>query len=94
VTATPTPVPLLDPEGDDAWRGVAAEDRTDISAGVGLRLQARSRRLLRSLVRPHRGTALLAGIVVVLSELAVVPRDVGDMPGRVDGLQGGPPGSV
>ena len=70
MTATPTPVPLLDPEGDDAWRGVAAEDRTDISAGVGLRLQARSRRLLRSLVRPHRGTALLAGIVVVLSELA------------------------
>ena len=36
MTATPTPVPLLDPEADDAWRGVAAEDRTDISAAVGL----------------------------------------------------------
>ncbi len=65
-----TPVPLLDPESDDAWRGVAAEDRTDISAAVGLKLQARSRRLLGSLIRPHRGLAVLASFVVVLSELA------------------------
>ena len=45
---------LLEPEADDAWRGVAAEDTEDISAAVGLKLQARSRRLLRSLVRPQR----------------------------------------
>ncbi len=65
-----TPLPLLDPESDDAWRGVAAEDRTDISASVGMKLQARSRRLLGSLVRPHRGLAVLAACVVVFSELA------------------------
>ena len=67
-SSTSTPV-VLDPEADDAWRGVAAED-TDVSATVGLKLQARSRRLLGSLIRPHRWWALLAGFVVVLSEIA------------------------
>ncbi len=65
-----TPIPDLDPDADDAWRGVAAEDTENVSAGVGLKLQARSRRLLGSLVRPYRWWALLAGCVVVLSELA------------------------
>ena len=41
-----------------------------MSEAVGLKLQARSRRLLGSLVRPHRWWALLAGVVVVISELA------------------------
>jgi ABC-type multidrug transport system fused ATPase/permease subunit len=65
-----TPLPDLEPDADDAWRGVAAEDTDDVSAGVGLRLRARSRRLLGSMVRPYRWWALLAGIVVVISELA------------------------
>ncbi len=56
---TTTPV-VLDPEADDAWRGVAAEDSTDTTAAVGVKLQARSRRLLGSLIRPHRWWALLA----------------------------------
>jgi len=68
-SATTTPV-ILDPEADDAWRGVAAEDTEDISASVGLKLQARSRRLLGSVIRPHRWWALLAGLVVVISEIA------------------------
>jgi ABC-type multidrug transport system fused ATPase/permease subunit len=68
-SATTTPV-VLDPEADDAWRGVAAEDTADTSVAVGLKLQARSRRLLGSLVRPHRWWALLAGLIVVVSELA------------------------
>ncbi|WP_395728276.1 ABC transporter ATP-binding protein [Nakamurella sp.] len=67
---SPTPLPDLAPDADDAWRGVAAEDVDDISTGVGLRLRARSRGLLGSLIRPYRGWALLAGIVVVISELA------------------------
>lgn len=65
-----TPLPDLEPEADDAWRGVAAEDTEDVSAPVGLRLRARSRRLLGSLIRPYRWWALLAGVVVVVSELA------------------------
>ena len=68
-SGTSTPV-LLEPEADDAWRGVAAEDTDDISAHVGIKLQARSRRLLGSLIRPHRWWALLASLVVVFSELA------------------------
>ena len=68
-SGTTTPV-LLDPEADDAWRGVASEDTAEVSDAVGLKLQARSRRLLGSLVRPHRWWALLAGVVVVISELA------------------------
>lgn len=70
MTAPPTPLPDLDPDADDAWRGVATEDADDVSAGIGLRLLARSRRLLRSLIRPYRRWALLAGVVVVVSELA------------------------
>lgn len=59
-----------DPENDDSWRGVATEDTTDISDAVGVKLQARSRRLLGSLVRPHRRRALFAAAAVVISELA------------------------
>ena len=36
------------------WRGVAAEDRDDIPDTVSLVLKDRSRRLLRSLLRPHK----------------------------------------
>ncbi len=68
--AETTPPVLLEPEADDAWRGVAAEDNEDISSSVGLKLQARSRRLLRRLIRPQRVPALLAAGVVVLSEAA------------------------
>jgi ABC-type multidrug transport system fused ATPase/permease subunit len=68
-TGTTTPV-ILEPEADDAWRGVSAEDTEDISTAVGIKLQARSRRLLGSLIRPHRWWALLASVVVVISELA------------------------
>jgi ABC-type multidrug transport system fused ATPase/permease subunit len=69
-TSSATPLPDLEPDADDAWRGVAAEDADDVSTGVGLRLRARSRGLLGSLIRPYRGWALLAGVVVVISELA------------------------
>jgi len=66
---TTTPF-ILDPEADDAWRGVAAEDTDDISQTVGIKLQARSRRLLGSLIRPRRWWALLAATIVLISELA------------------------
>ena len=81
-----TPLPDLEPDADDAWRGVAAEDTDDVSAGVGLRLRARSRRLLGSMVRPYRWWALLAGIVVVISELAYL---VGPLAAAAQGDLGG-----
>src|SRR3954453_19106777 len=67
--STTPPIPL-DPSADDSWRGVASEDTADISAEVGIRLQARSRRLMGSLLRPHRRLALLTSVVVIISELA------------------------
>ncbi|WP_084960492.1 ABC transporter ATP-binding protein [Thermoactinospora rubra] len=49
-----------------SWRGVAAEDKDEIPEKVTVLLRARSRRLLRDLLRPHRRTiALLTGIIVV-----------------------------
>ncbi len=72
MTSTPLPDLEADPGWDEeaAWRGVATEDADEVSAVVGLRLAARSRRLLGSLIRPHRWWALLASVVVVISELA------------------------
>ena len=66
---TEIPIPP-EPESDDSWRGVASEDTADISTAVGVKLQARSRRLLASLVRPHRRLALFAAVAVVVSEAA------------------------
>lgn len=38
----------------EAWRGIAAEDAEEITAGLSAFLRRRSRRLLASLLRPHR----------------------------------------
>ncbi|WP_433256964.1 ABC transporter ATP-binding protein [Streptosporangium sp. CA-135522] len=48
------------------WRGVAAEDRDDLSDQVSFLLRARSRRLLGELLRPYRREiALLVAIIVI-----------------------------
>jgi ATP-binding cassette subfamily B protein len=59
-------VPL---DKDEDWRGVAAEDIDELTVAMGLKLQARSRRLLRSLLRPHR-TAVLTALMIVIAENA------------------------
>ena len=43
--------------------GRAAANTDDVSTGTGVRLRARSRHLLRSLIRPYRWWAALAGLV-------------------------------
>ena len=48
----------------DAWRGVAAEDVDDVPGSLAGVLRRRSRRLLKSLLRPHR--AALAGLLVII----------------------------
>src|SRR4051794_29237961 len=52
---------------EETWRGVAAENRTDeLSEHASGMLQARSRRLLTDLIRPHKkGLWVLLAIVVV-----------------------------
>jgi ABC-type multidrug transport system fused ATPase/permease subunit len=60
------------PRESEAWRGVAAEDTEEVAHAVGLKLKARSRKLLGSLIRPHIGPALLALLFVVLDNAATL----------------------
>jgi ATP-binding cassette subfamily B protein len=52
---------------DEAWRGVAAEDEEAdaVDRSTGLRLQARARRLVAELLRPHRRAVVLAAVLLV-----------------------------
>jgi ATP-binding cassette subfamily B protein len=60
--------PATGPASDapENWRGVATEDADELSAGAGVFLRARSRRLLGQLLAPHHRAlwALLAVITV------------------------------
>jgi ATP-binding cassette subfamily B protein len=60
--------PATGPASDapENWRGVATEDSEELSAGAGVFLRARSRRLLGQLLAPHHRAlwALLAVITV------------------------------
>jgi ABC-type multidrug transport system fused ATPase/permease subunit len=54
------------------WRGVAAEEVDELPERIGVLLRSRSRRLLRSLLRPHRRTLwTLAGLVLVQNTAAM-----------------------
>jgi len=53
------------------WRGVAAEETEELPDRVGILLRARSRRLLGSMLRPHR-RALLVAVVIIVAENAAV----------------------
>ncbi|MBF6328519.1 ABC transporter ATP-binding protein [Nocardia transvalensis] len=59
------------PDTDDGWRGVAAEE-TEATEAVNLALAARSRRLLWSLVRPYRLSALTALVLIVIDNATMV----------------------
>jgi ATP-binding cassette, subfamily B, bacterial len=54
---------------EEEWRGVAAEDLDELTVAIGLKLQARSRRLLASLLSPHRRAVALS-LLLVLGENA------------------------
>ncbi|MBW4719001.1 ABC transporter ATP-binding protein [Saccharothrix obliqua] len=58
------------PEDEERWRGVAAEDVEELDYATGSKLQARSRRLLGSLLRPHTRAVVLALVIVVAENLA------------------------
>lgn len=52
------------------WRGVAAEDAEVITAPVSALLRGRSRRLLDSLLRPHRRALFASLVYIVLFDIA------------------------
>ena len=57
------------PVADD-WRGVAAETLEDARGGLAAFLRARSRRLLGSLLTPHRRAVIGLAVVAVLTTVA------------------------
>lgn len=52
------------------WRGVASEDVDDVPAHISLRMRDRSRRLLGSLLRPHKRTLVAIGVIVLIENAA------------------------
>jgi ATP-binding cassette, subfamily B, bacterial len=55
-----------------AWRGIAAENVDEITAGVSALLRRRARRLLTDLLRPHRGAIAATLVLVVAANLAAL----------------------
>ncbi|HZD81161.1 MAG TPA: ABC transporter transmembrane domain-containing protein, partial [Actinomycetota bacterium] len=56
----------------EQWRGVAAEDAEELSGRVSALLQRRSRRLLGSLLAPHRGRIWLLVLAVLVQNAALM----------------------
>lgn len=56
----------------ESWRGVATEDLDEIDTATGVRLAARSRRLLGSLVRPHVRPVSAALGLLVANQIALL----------------------
>jgi len=56
----------------DAWRGIAAEETDQLTAGVSALLRRRARRLLTDLLRPHRRAVAATGVLVVTANLAAL----------------------
>ncbi len=54
--------------GEEDWRGVASEEVDDVSAEAGIHLAARSRRLLSTLLAPHKRLMLLVGLLIVVEQ--------------------------
>jgi ATP-binding cassette, subfamily B, bacterial len=55
-----------------AWRGIAAEEAEEISAKLGTLLRRRSRRLLGSLLGPHRRLVWGIFLLIVVAQLAAL----------------------
>jgi ABC-type multidrug transport system fused ATPase/permease subunit len=54
------------------WRGVSAEDVDELPEKIGIVLRARSRRLLGSLLRPHRRMLWFLVVVVLIQNAAAM----------------------
>jgi ABC-type multidrug transport system fused ATPase/permease subunit len=60
----------VDDDGIERWRGVAAEHTEELTTAESGLLQARSRRLLADLIRPHRRLIKILLLIVVLENVA------------------------
>jgi ATP-binding cassette subfamily B protein len=62
-----------------AWRGIAAEDVEELPAAWTALLRKRTRRLIGSLARPHRGPLIWVTLAILVSNLAAtaIPLLVG-----------------
>jgi len=56
----------------EAWRGIGAEDADQLTSGVAALLRRRARRLLTSLLRPHRAAIALTLLLVTAANLAAL----------------------
>jgi ABC-type multidrug transport system fused ATPase/permease subunit len=56
----------------DAWRGIAAEDVEQMTAGLAAVLRTRARRLLVALLRPQRARGLGTLLLIVAANLAAL----------------------
>ncbi|HEV3292138.1 MAG TPA: ABC transporter ATP-binding protein, partial [Streptosporangiaceae bacterium] len=56
--------------GTDAWRGIAAEEAEQMTAGLAAVLRTRARRLLIRLLRPQRARVLGTLLLIVTANLA------------------------
>jgi ATP-binding cassette, subfamily B, bacterial len=56
----------------DAWRGIAAEDVDDVTAGLATFLRRRGRRLLQNLLRPYRVRVCQILLLIVTANLAAL----------------------
>jgi ATP-binding cassette, subfamily B, bacterial len=85
---------------DEAWRGIAAgagaeEEPDAVDRRTGLALQARARRLVGELLRPHRAAVVLAAVLLVAENavmlagplLVALAIDTG-VPAALDGRPG------
>ncbi|GLZ42588.1 ABC transporter ATP-binding protein [Actinokineospora sp. NBRC 105648] len=71
MTTPAAPVaPAAESAPAESWRGVAAEDTEQLDHAAGLKVQARSRALLRSLLRPRMARVWFALALVVLENLS------------------------
>ena len=55
-----------------AWRGIASEEAEEISGKLGTLLRRRSRRLLGSLLGPHRRLVVAIFLFIVIAQLAAL----------------------
>ncbi len=69
-TGAPGAAPAPGRESIDAWRGVASEEVDDLPQRASLFLRERSRRLLGTLLTPHRRSLWLLAALVLAENLA------------------------
>jgi ATP-binding cassette subfamily B protein len=72
VSLSPGSTPSNAAPSIDSWRGVAAEHQDDLPGDTRVRLQRRSRRLLASLLRPHRRSLWWVLVLLLLQNAAAM----------------------